>query len=73
MKLPNKETKTIAKALDKIERRYGSKFYEVFKSITFDNGVEFMGYEGLEKSCLRKKKNNNILCASILLRGKRDK
>ena len=42
MKLPNKETKIIAKAIDKIERRYQGKFYEVFKSITFDNGVEFM-------------------------------
>ena len=32
MKLPNKETATIAKALDKLERRYGSKFYKIFKS-----------------------------------------
>lgn len=56
MKLPNKETKTITKALDKIERRYKKDFYKTFKSITFDNGVEFMGYEGIEKSCLRKRK-----------------
>ena len=27
MKLPNKETATIAKALDKIERKYGSKCF----------------------------------------------
>ena len=71
MKLPNKETKTIAKALDKIERRYGSKFYEVFKSITFDNGVEFMGYEGLEKSCLRKKKRTTIYYAHPYCSGER--
>ena len=56
-------TKTIAKALDKLERRYGSKFYKIFKSITFDNGVEFMGYKGLEKSCLRKKKRTIIYYA----------
>ena len=56
MKLPNKETKTITKALDKIERRQKKDFYKTFKSITFDNGVEFMGYEGIEKSCLRKRK-----------------
>lgn len=37
MELPNKETKTIANTLDKIERRYRSKFYSKFKSITFDN------------------------------------
>ena len=60
MKLPNKETATIAKALDKIERKYGSKFYKMFKSITFDNGVEFMGYKGIEKSCLRKKKRTEV-------------
>ena len=56
MKLPNKKTETIAKALDKIEKKYGSKFYKTFKTVTFDNGVEFMGYKGLEKSCRVKKK-----------------
>ena len=54
MKLSNKKTETIARALDKLERKYGSKFYQIFKSITFDNGVEFMGYEGIEKSCRNK-------------------
>lgn len=63
MKLPNKETATIARALDKLERRYGSKFYKMFKCITFDNGVEFMGYKGLEKSCLRKKKRTEVYYA----------
>ena len=71
MKLPNKETATIAKALDKIERRYGSKFYETFKSITFDNGVEFMGYKGLEKSCLRKEKRTEIYYAHPYCSGER--
>ena len=71
MKLPNKETATIAKALDKIERKYGSKFYETFKSITFDNGVEFMGYNGLEKSCLRKKKRTEIYYAHPYCSGER--
>ena len=66
IKLPNKETKTIAKAIDKIERKYGSKFYNMFRSITFYNGVEFMGYAGLEKLMFKEeKKNNNILCASV--------
>lgn len=71
MKLPNKETKTIAQAMDKIERRYQSKFYRIFKSITFDNGVEFMGYEGLEKSCLRKKKRTKIYYAHPYCSGER--
>ena len=71
MKLPNKETATIAKALDKLERRYGAKFYQMFKSITFDNGVEFMGYKGLEKSCLRKKKRTEVYYAHPYCSGER--
>ncbi len=71
MKLPNKETKTIAKALDKIERRYKGKFYQMFKCITFDNGVEFMGYKGIEKSCLRKKERTTIYYAHPYCSGER--
>ena len=71
MKLPNKETKTVAKALDKIERRYGGNFYKTFKTITFDNGVEFMGYNGLEKSCIRKKKRTSIYYAHPYRSGER--
>lgn len=71
MKLPNKETKTIAKAIDKIERKYGAKFYKIFKTITFDNGVEFMGYKGLEKSCLRKRKRTEVYYAHPYCSGER--
>ena len=71
MKLANKKTETIAKAIDKIERKYKGKFYQTFKSITFDNGVEFMGYEGIEKSCLRKKKRTNIYYAHPYCSGER--
>ena len=71
MKLSNKETKTIAKALDKLERRYKGEFYKTFKTITFDNGVEFMGYKGLEKSCLRKKKRTSIYYAHPYRSGER--
>lgn len=71
MKLPNKETKTIAKAIDKLERKYKGKFYRMFKTITFDNGVEFQGHEGIEKSCLRKKKRFNIYYAHPYCSGER--
>ena len=71
MKLPNKETKTIAKGLDKIERKYGAKFYKTFKTITFDNGVEFMGYKGIEKSCLRKKNRTEVYYAHPYCSGER--
>lgn len=71
MKLPNKETKTIARAIDRIERRYGGKFYKIFKSITFDNGVEFMGYVGIEKSCLRKTQRTKVYYAHPYCSGER--
>ena len=71
MKLPNKKTETIALAMDKLERRYGSKFYKTFKSITFDNGVEFMGYKGIEKSCRIKKKRTQVYYAHPYCSGER--
>ena len=71
MKLENKKTDTIAKALDKLERKYKSKFYQMFKTITFDNGVEFMGYQGLEKSCRISKKRTNIYYAHPYCSGER--
>ena len=71
MKLPNKKTETIAKAFDKLERKYGSKFYQMFKSITFDNGVEFMGYEGIEKSCRKKGSRVQIYYAHPYCSGER--
>ncbi len=71
MKLPDKKTETIASAIDKIERKYGSKFYKTFKSITFDNGVEFMGYKGIEKSCRIKAKRTNVYYAHPYCSGER--
>ena len=71
IKLPNKETKTIAKAFDKLERKYEKEFYTIFRSITFDNGVEFQGYKGIEKSCLRKKKRIIIYYAHPYCSGER--
>jgi IS30 family transposase len=34
-----------------LERRHGSKFKEKFKTITTDNGSEFLDFESLESSC----------------------
>ena len=54
-----------------LERKYGKRFYSKFKTITFDNGVEFMDYCGMEKSCLRKKKRTNIYYAHPYSSGER--
>lgn len=43
----------VVKALNRIEKRYGSSFYRIFKTITVDNGSEFADYIGMEKSLYR--------------------
>ena len=50
IKLKDKTQKSIIAALDKLEKEYKDKFSLIFKSITVDNGVEFLDMESLEKS-----------------------
>lgn len=71
MKIENKETKNVAKALDKLEKRYGGKFYQKFKTITFDNGVEFRGYEAIEKAKRRVGNRFSIYYAHPYCSGER--
>ena len=35
----------IKKAIDSLEEKYGSKFKKIFKSMTTDNGHEFLNWE----------------------------
>lgn len=50
----------VVKALDKLERKTGAKFREIFKTITVDNGSEFADWEGMEQSKRTKKKRTKI-------------
>lgn len=51
MKMKNKKAASVVHALNMLEKRFGSrKFKEKFKTITCDNGVEFLNGEGIEKS-----------------------
>ena len=50
----------VVKALDKLERKMGAKFREIFKTITVDNGSEFAEWEGMERSKRTKKKRTKI-------------
>jgi len=43
----------IKEAIDGLEKKYGVGFKIKFKSITFDNGVEFLGWRSLEVSLLK--------------------
>ena len=51
IKIKNKKTSSVVHALNMLERKLGSrKFREKFKTITCDNGCEFMDAKGIEKS-----------------------
>ena len=58
--IPSLTAKTIVGKLDYLERKFGSRFYNVFKSITVDNGSEFSDCKGLERSCRKKGKRTKV-------------
>ena len=60
VKIPGKKAENVTKALDNIEKRYKKKFYNKFKTITFDNGVEFRNWKSLEKSYDKRRKMPRI-------------
>lgn len=49
--LKDKSASSVCKALDRLERYYGSRFKDLFKSITCDNGCEFSDAASIIKSC----------------------
>ena len=54
--MPNKKAESTQKTLDQLEKELGAKkFRNKFKTITVDNGIEFLGQEKLEKSAINKK------------------
>jgi IS30 family transposase len=52
IKLRQATQECIKEALDALEKKYGARFKIKFKSITFDNGVEFLNWKYLEVSVL---------------------
>jgi IS30 family transposase len=71
VKLPNKKSESVVKALDKLERRYKNIFYQKIKTITFDNGPEFMAYNVMERSIRRKRKRLEVYYAHPYCAGER--
>jgi IS30 family transposase len=51
----------IREAIDGLEARYEVGFKTKFKSITFDNGVEFLGWKSLEISLLEPKERRTVI------------
>jgi IS30 family transposase len=41
-KMPDRTQDSVKRELDKLERKYGKKFSKHFKTITVDNGPEFL-------------------------------
>lgn len=53
IKVENGSQEAIKEAIDGMEREYGQAFKMKFRSFTFDNGVEFLGWKALEISVLK--------------------
>lgn len=51
-KIKSKSQKDVIAEIDKLEIQLGDDFKNIFKSITMDNGVEFLDFESIEKSIL---------------------
>jgi len=60
IKLKRMTQKEIRKAINRLERKYGVEFKIKFKTITFDNGVEFLDWKSLEISVLEPGKQRTI-------------
>jgi IS30 family transposase len=52
-KMPDKTQESVKQTLDMLEYRYGEGFKEKFKTITVDNGSEFLDFKTLESSSIR--------------------
>ena len=50
MPMPNQRAESVIRCLNTLERRYGSMFKKVFKTITVDNGSEFSNFEEMQRS-----------------------
>jgi IS30 family transposase len=61
--LKNRTQESVLGIFNRLERKYKSKFSEIFKTITCDNGSEFLDYEALERSCLHTEKRTCIYFA----------
>lgn len=64
-KLPNKKAASVRAVFDRLEKRLRKRrFREIFKSITTDNGSEFLEYQQLVKSIYRGERFQLYYCHS---------
>lgn len=63
LKLKYQTGEEVKKAFNRLERKLGKRFKSKFKTITFDNGSEFLDYKGIEGSCLSQTTRTNVYYA----------
>ena len=51
LKIPSKSARSVCDALNKLRRKCGRNFKDIFKTITVDNGTEFSDTKNMEKYC----------------------
>jgi IS30 family transposase len=56
VRLPDKTQRSVKRAIDRLERKHGGDFKTKFKTITVDNGSEFLDFTSLEMSFKRDEK-----------------
>lgn len=61
IKLQRCTQEEVQTAMDDLENRFGPQFTLKFRSITFDNGVEFLNWKSLELSFLRPNKKRTAI------------
>ena len=60
--MESQSARNVVRFINKLEKRYGKRFKEIFKSITVDNGSEFSDAKGMEKSIFNGKRTNVYYC-----------
>ncbi len=61
LKVEQATQEAIQEAIDGLETKHGDGFKVKFKSITFDNGSEFLGWKSLEISLLKPKERRTMI------------
>lgn len=51
-KIPDKSQASVIRCINILETKYGKDFPKIFKSITMDNGIEFLDQLGIETSVI---------------------
>jgi IS30 family transposase len=62
-KINSKSQSEVIRMINRLQRKYGKEFSTIFKSITTDNGCEFLDFEGIEKSIFGKKSRTKMYFA----------